>query len=138
MRADKAIWPSQAANIVPACCIITELLFHLLERPRIVYPRDRISIGFHPLTVSVSARSVKGIPISDDSPSVAEWRKRMGEDAAKEIYKQRAATAECANAQARNRGLTAFAVRGLEKVKIVALWHALTHNMMCSWRLIEA
>src|SRR5271157_4373964 len=62
MRADKAIWPSQAANIVPACCIITELLFHLLERPRIVYPRDRISIGFHPLTVSVSARSVKGIP----------------------------------------------------------------------------
>ena len=77
-------------------------------------------------------------PQSDDSPSVAEWRKRMGEDAAKEIYKQRAATAECVNAQARNRGLTAFAVRGLEKVKIVALWHALTHNMMCSWRLIEA
>src|SRR5271157_4376268 len=67
MRADKAIWPSQAANIVPACCIITELLFHLLERPRIVYPRDRISIGFHPLTVSVSARSVKGIPILPDS-----------------------------------------------------------------------
>src|SRR5271166_5557766 len=71
MRADKAIWPSQAANIVPACCIITELLFHLLERPRIVYPRDRISIGFHPLTVSVSARSVKGIPILVIS---APWR----------------------------------------------------------------
>jgi transposase len=75
---------------------------------------------------------------SDDGPAVAEWRERMGEDEAKEIYKQRAATAECSNAQARNRGLTAFAVRGLEKVKIVALWHALTHNMMCSWRLLEA
>jgi len=77
-------------------------------------------------------------PQSDDSPAVAEWRKRMAEEASKEIYKQRAATAECANAQARNRGLTEFVVRGLEKVKIVALWHALTHNMMCSWRLIEA
>jgi transposase len=77
-------------------------------------------------------------PQSDDGPAVAAWRKRMGEDAAKEIYKQRAATAECANAQARNRGLTQFLVRGVEKVKTVALWHALTHNMICSWRLIEA
>jgi transposase len=77
-------------------------------------------------------------PQSDDGPAVAEWRQRMAEDAAKQIYKQRAATAECANAQARNRGLTQFLVRGLEKVNIVALWHALTHNMVCSWRLIEA
>jgi hypothetical protein len=77
-------------------------------------------------------------PQSDDGPAVAEWRRRMAEDAAKEIYKQRAATAECANAQARNRGLTEFVVRGLEKVKVIALWHALTHNMMCTWRLIEA
>jgi hypothetical protein len=77
-------------------------------------------------------------PQSDDSPAVAEWRKRMAEDQAKEIYKQRAATAECANAQARNRGMTEFVVRGLEKVKVVALWHALTHNMICSWRLIQA
>jgi hypothetical protein len=77
-------------------------------------------------------------PLSGDQPGVAAWRKRMGRDEAKDIYKQRAATAECANAQARNRGLTQFLVRGLEKVKAVALWHALTHNMVCSWRLIEA
>jgi transposase len=77
-------------------------------------------------------------PLSGDQPGVAEWRKRMGSDEAKEIYKQRAATAECANAQARNRGLTQFLVRSLEKVKAVALWHALTHNMVCSWRLSEA
>ena len=62
----------------------------------------------------------------------------MAGDEAKEIYKQRGATAECANAQARNRGLTQFLVRGVEKVKTIALWHALTHNMVCSWRLIEA
>jgi Transposase DDE domain len=76
-------------------------------------------------------------PLAGDQPGVAEWRKRMGRDEAKDIYKQRAATAECANAQARNRGLTQFLVRSLEKVKVVALWHALTHNMVCSWRLIE-
>jgi hypothetical protein len=34
--------------------------------------------------------------------------------------------------------LTQFLVRGVAKVKTVALWHALTHNMICSWRLIEA
>ena len=74
----------------------------------------------------------------DDPPGVADWRKRMGGDEAKTIYKQRAATAECANAQARNRGLTQFLVRSLDKVTAIALWHALTHNMVCTWRLIEA
>jgi IS5 family transposase len=48
---------------------------------------------------------------------------------AKRIYKERAATAECVNAQARNRGLLRFLVRGLDKVKAVALWYALAHNM---------
>jgi len=75
-------------------------------------------------------------PQDDDAPAIAAWRKRMGEDAAKEIYKQRAATAECTNAQARNRGLRQFLVRGVEKVKSVAFLHGLTHNMLCGWRLI--
>ena len=76
-------------------------------------------------------------PCPGDTPAVAAWRQRMGRDDAKEIYKERAATVECANAQARNRGLTKFVVRGLEKVKAIALWFALAHNMMCGWRLIE-
>jgi len=75
------------------------------------------------------------MPRPDDPPTVAAWRKRMGTDEAKAIYKERAATAECVNAQARNRGLTRFLVRGLAKVKAVALWHALAHNMACTWRL---
>ena len=54
----------------------------------------------------------------------------MGSEAAKKIYKQRAATAECVNAIARGRGLTQFLVRGLNKVKAVALWYALAHNLM--------
>jgi hypothetical protein len=58
-------------------------------------------------------------------------------DAAKAIYKERAASVECANAQARNKGLIQFTVRGLEAVKAVALSHALTRNMSCSWRLLS-
>jgi hypothetical protein len=74
----------------------------------------------------------------DDPPGVAAWRERMGGDAAKAIYRERAATAECVNAQARNRGLKQFLVRGVDKIKAVALWHALAHNMACGWRLVEA
>ena len=77
-------------------------------------------------------------PAPDDRPAVAAWRRRMGTDAAKEIYKERAATAECVNAQARNRGLTRFVVRGVAKVRAAALWYALAHNMACAWRLAPA
>jgi len=77
-------------------------------------------------------------PRPGDSPALAAWRQRMATDEAKAIYKQRAATAECVNAQARNRGLTRFLVRGSANVRAVALWHALTHNMACTWRLAAA
>lgn len=70
-----------------------------------------------------------------DSEEVAEWRKRMGTKKAKKIYKERAATAECVNAQARNRGLRLLLVRGLEKVKSVATWFAIAHNMARSFAL---
>lgn len=74
-------------------------------------------------------------PRPDDAPEVADWRQRMATEEAKAIYRQRAATAEWVNAQARNHGLTRFLVRGSKKAKAVALWHALAHNMFCSWRL---
>ena len=75
-------------------------------------------------------------PHADDSPEVAEWRQRMGTEEAKEIYKQRAATAECVNAQARKRGLVRLLVRGREKVKSVALWFATAHNMARGFALL--
>ena len=53
----------------------------------------------------------------------------MHSDAAKQIYRDRAATIECVNAHARRRGLTAMPVRGLAKVRAIALWHALAHNL---------
>jgi len=69
-------------------------------------------------------------PKASDSEAVASWRVRMGTEQAKSIYKERAATAECVNAQARNRGLTRLQVRGLAKVKNVVLLFALAHNVM--------
>ena len=80
------------------------------------------------------------IPLRSDSLSVAEWRKRMGTEEAKDIYKERAATAECVNAQARNRDLQQFRVRGKKKVKSVLLFFVLAHNLIrtVALRLVAA
>ncbi len=58
--------------------------------------------------------------------------------AAQAIYRERAASSECVNALARNRGLHRFAVRGLRKVRAVLLWFALAHNLMRTVALRQA
>ena len=72
----------------------------------------------------------KYMPKPGDTPAVIDWRKRMASDEAKELYKQRASTAECVNALARNTGLLRLSVRGLVKAKSVLGLYVLTHNMM--------
>jgi transposase len=70
-------------------------------------------------------------PRDDDSQAVAAWRQRMGTDEAKQIYKQRAATAETVNADAKtHRGLDSFAMRGLGKALGSAGLFALTYNIL--------
>jgi hypothetical protein len=69
-------------------------------------------------------------PKAGDSEAVSAWRTRMGSEEAKTIYKDRAASAECVNAQARQRGMTRLLVRGTDKVKCVVLLFALAHNLM--------
>lgn len=69
-------------------------------------------------------------PKPGDSPTIADWRVRMGTDLAKAIYKLRAQTAELTNAYMRNHGLYHVNVRGLHKVKTVLLWHVLAHNLL--------
>ena len=76
-------------------------------------------------------------PLPSDTPARAEWRRRMGTESAKAIYKERASTAECVNALARQRGLTQFRVRGLAKVKIIATWFALAHNVL-RWAFLRS
>ena len=70
-------------------------------------------------------------PRPTDSAPIAAWRQRMGTAPAKAGYRIRAATIECVNAQARCRfGLQQLRVRGLAKVRCVAQWVALTHNLL--------
>src|SRR4051795_6966196 len=93
---------------------------------------------FVPVPTPRNAERDRYAPLPGDPPEVAAWRERMNTDDAKAIYKERASTVECANAQARNHGLTRFLVRGLEAVTATALWHALAQNMFCTWRLVAA
>jgi transposase len=70
-------------------------------------------------------------PRPEDSEAVAAWRQRMGTDEAKALYKQRAATAETVNADAKtHRGLDRLAVRGLDKVLGNTSLFALTYNIL--------
>ena len=65
-----------------------------------------------------------------DSDAMFAFRQRMKTDEAKAILRQRPSIAEFPNAECRNRGLHQFRVRGLAKVRTVALWHAITFNFM--------
>jgi transposase len=65
-----------------------------------------------------------------ETPEVAAWRARMETEEAKKIYKERASTAECVNAQGRAHGLTQLVVRGTDKVLSVLLLVAVTHNLL--------
>ena len=85
---------------------------------------------YAPVPAPKDKRVDRYAPKPGDSPAVAAWRQRMGDAGAKAIYKERAATAECVNAHARNRGLIQLRVRGRLKAKAIALWYALAHNVM--------
>jgi len=63
-------------------------------------------------------------------PLITAWRERMKTDAAKDIYRLRSSTVEWSNARVRQQGLQQLTVRGRAKVLAVALWHALTHNIL--------
>jgi transposase len=69
-------------------------------------------------------------PLPTDSEIIAEWRQRMGTEEGKETYKQRSVV-ELPNAHARSRyGIQQVRVRGRRKVRCVALWVAITHNLL--------
>src|SRR5439155_13229740 len=70
-------------------------------------------------------------PKRGDQPAVAAWRQRMGTAAAQQVYKERASTSETVNAELKTyRGLGPLGVRGLGKVRCVALWSALAYNVV--------
>ncbi|HEX7893153.1 MAG TPA: IS1182 family transposase [Terriglobales bacterium] len=63
-----------------------------------------------------------------DSPEYVRFRQRMAQAENQALYKERPSIAEFPNAVCRNQGLRQFNVRGLLKVKAIALWHALAFN----------
>jgi transposase len=65
-----------------------------------------------------------------DTDEYVQFRARMAEPEYKELYKLRPSIAEFPNADCRNRNLRQFRVRGLAKVKAVAIWSALAFNFM--------
>ena len=85
---------------------------------------------YAPVKASKDKTRDRHAPRDGDSEVIAAWRIRMGTVEANEVYKQRAATAECVNAQARAHGLTQLLVRGSENVLGVGLLIALGHNFM--------
>lgn len=71
-------------------------------------------------------------------PKVMEdFLKRMEQDEAKEIYRQRAGVAEFTNAWIKAKlGIRQFRLRGLAKVGLEILWASLTYNIQTYIRLI--
>jgi transposase len=96
---------------------------------RVSAPQGQTTV-YAPVMKSKDPDRDEHTPRSDDSAAVAEWRQRMATDEAKAIYKDRASTAECVNAIARNRGFWQFRVRGSPRTRVIALWYALVHNVL--------
>ena len=72
--------------------------------------------------------------LAKEPAAVKDWRQRMETPEAVEMMKKRKRI-ELVNAQTKDRGLDYLPVRGLVKAKAIALWHALTHNLMTAIRL---
>jgi transposase len=77
------------------------------------------------------------LPRSGDGPGVLAWRARMASEAGKAQYKARS-ICECIHARWRNWDLRQLTVRGIDKVRAVVLWYALTNNILQGHRLANA
>jgi transposase len=77
------------------------------------------------------------LPRRGDGPGVLAWRARMGSDAGQAQYKLRS-ICECIHARWRNWDLRQLTVRGIEKVRAIVLWYALTNNILQGERLARA
>ena len=77
------------------------------------------------------------LPRRGDGAGVLAWRARMASEEGKARYKPRS-ICECIHARWRNWNLRQLTVRGIEKVRAVVLWYALTNNIMQGNRLASA
>jgi transposase len=125
-----------------------------LQRRTAALPKQHLADGGYMNFASVERAAERGIevfsplrenrdfhidplaPQPRDSPALAAYRRRMASAEGKELYKERTATAETVNADLKTwRGLDRLLVRGLSKVLTVALWSALTYNLLRAIRM---
>jgi len=106
--------------------MVVEDIEHLEKQGTTVYTPPRKRSG---------SKEDPPAPVRGESAVLQKWRQRMVDPIGKLIYRQRAASIECVNAQARNHGLQHFPVRGPAKAKVTGIWHALAHNLMRIFRL---
>ena len=95
---------------------------------------------FCPLKPRRNPKYDPAAPRYGDPPEVAQWRRRMVDDAAagKAGWLRRRGEHERINANFRQQGLHRFSVRGTFKVRTVGLLHALANNVMAAVRLRAA
>jgi transposase len=77
------------------------------------------------------------LPRDSDGAGTLAWRARMASEAGKAQYKLRT-ICECIHARWRNWDLRQVTVRGMDKVRNVVLWYALTNNILQGHRLLTA
>ena len=95
----------------------------------VIAAESRGSEVYAPVPSPSNAKLDPHQPRPKEARAITQWRLRMATEEAKTIYRQRAARIEWVNAQARNRGLGQFLVRGMAKARAVVLWYALAHNL---------
>jgi hypothetical protein len=108
---------------------VNEDIEHLEKQGTTVYTPPRKRPG---------SQQFPDAPLRGESAVLQKWRQRMADPIGKRIYRERAASIECVNAQARNRGLQQFRVRGPAKAKVIGLWYALAHNLMRTFQLVPS
>lgn len=103
------------------------------EDPVLVYappPPDREDVKPETLKRRQASRAKEAQVLKD-------WRSRMDTSAGQDIYRRRKRI-ELVNAHFKNRGFGRPTLRGLAKITILALWHALAHNIFAARRLRPA
>jgi transposase len=93
--------------------------------------------AFAPPMKPARARAAGTAPRHKDSPSVAAWRRRMETEHGKTIYRQRAAVAECVNADLRQwRSLNRFPARGRRRARSHVLMNVLAYDVLRAIELL--
>lgn len=75
--------------------------------------------------------------VKKDHEAVIIWRDLIGTTQITELYKKRCSTAEFSNMHIKNQALREFSVRGLMKVKGMALLHAVSMNISRAINLLK-